>query len=266
MARGELLRKLFLSQRRGNEEEFRAAALQVIAEEEQKQNHQLARDLSRILESSNGSLKPGATLASLPLDRERQTLLVEVREPRRSLNDIILRREDRLAIERIIEEYRKSEILRVHALRPNTKLLFAGRLGCGKTVCAEVIATELGMPLLYTRFDAIVSSYLGETAANLRKVFDYAAAGRWVVLFDEFDAIGKERDDPSEHGELKRVISSFLQILDGFEAPSLLIATTNHEQLLDTALWRRFDEIIYFPPTTLSGVVDLLEMKLRNFP
>ncbi len=266
MARGELLRKLFLSQRRGNEEEFRAAALQVIAEEEQKQNHQLARDLSRILESSNGSLKPGATLASLPLDRERQTLLVEVREPRRSLNDIILRREDRLAIERIIEEYRKSEILRVHALRPNTKLLFAGPPGCGKTLCAEVIATELGMPLLYTRFDAIVSSYLGETAANLRKVFDYAAAGRWVVLFDEFDAIGKERDDPSEHGELKRVISSFLQILDGFEAPSLLIATTNHEQLLDTALWRRFDEIIYFPPPTLSGVVDLLEMKLRNFP
>ncbi|MCA9424536.1 MAG: ATP-binding protein, partial [Candidatus Omnitrophica bacterium] len=120
--------------------------------------------------------------------------------------------------------------------------------------------------LLYTRFDAIVSSYLGETAANLRKVFDYAENGKWVILFDEFDAIGKARDDVSEHGELKRVINSFLQLLDGFTSHSILVAATNHQQLLDPALWRRFDEILNFPLPNQKEIQNLIEMKLRNFP
>ena len=96
------------------------------------------------------------------------------------------------------------------------------------------------------RLDAVVSSYLGETAANLTKVFDFVAANRFVVLFDEFDALGKEREDPSEHGELRRVINAFLQLLDAYSGPSLLIAATNHEGLLDRALWRRFDEVVLF--------------------
>jgi SpoVK/Ycf46/Vps4 family AAA+-type ATPase len=151
-------------------------------------------------------------------------------------------------------------------LSPKTKLLFCGPPGCGKTLCAEIISAEIGIPLLYTRFDAIVSSYLGETAANLRKVFDYASNSRWVVLFDEFDAIGKARDDANEHGEIKRVINSFLQLLDSFQSPSIIIAATNHEHLLDPALWRRFDEIILFPKPSVHEIRTLLKMKLRNFP
>jgi len=203
---------------------------------------------------------------NLPKDRERQTLLVDIRHADRSFSDILLRNETFLNLERIIEEYRKTEILKTHGLTPKTKLLFCGPPGCGKTLCAEVMAHELGLPLLYTRFDAIVSSYLGETAANLRKVFDYAASDRWVVLFDEFDAIGKARDDTSEHGEIKRVINSFLQLLDSFQSPSIIIAATNHEHLLDPALWRRFDEILFFPKPSGSEVRELLEMKLKNFP
>jgi len=268
MARGELLRKLFLSQRRGNDEEFRAVALQVIAEEERKNNHRLAKDLMRILENGGPTLQPVASVnsESVPRDRERQTSLVDVRQPDRRLLDILLTKDSSAAVERILHEYRKTELLRVHGLQPSTKLLFCGPPGCGKTLCAEIIASELGLPLLYTRFDAIVSSYLGETAANLRKVFEYASSSRWVVLFDEFDAIGKARDDATEHGELKRVINSFLQLLDGFTAPSILIAATNHEQLLDPALWRRFDEILVFPRPSVHEIRSLLGMKLKNFP
>ncbi|NJD67788.1 MAG: hypothetical protein C3F12_04410 [Candidatus Methylomirabilota bacterium] len=270
VARGELLRRLFLSHKRGDEEEFRSIALEVIAEERKKNNHMLAKDLMRILE--NGSLyvtnrcQPFGNAGQPPKDRERQTLLVDVREPDRRLQDILLSKVGSAVVDRILQEYRQSEILRLHGLRPSTKLLFCGPPGCGKTLCSEIISSELGLPLLYTRFDAIVSSYLGETAANIRKVFDYAANGRWVVLFDEFDTIGKARDDAAEHGELKRVIASFLQLLDGFTAPSILIAATNHEQLLDNALWRRFDEILMFPRPSVHEIRSLLAMKMKNFP
>lgn len=270
MARGELIRKLFLSHQRGQDEDFRSIALEIIAEEEKKKNHRLAKDLMRILENGGSNLfnhlpVPRGETAP-PKDRERQTLLVDVREPDRRMEDILLKKENKAVIERVLQEYRKAELLKVHGLKPATKLLFCGPPGCGKTLCSEVVASELGLPLLYTRFDAIVSSYLGETAANLRKVFDYAASNRWVVLFDEFDAIGKAREDLSEHGELKRVVNSFLQLLDNFSAPSVVIAATNHEQLLDPALWRRFDETVMFPRPSVQEIRVLLKMKLKNFP
>lgn len=270
MARGELLRKLFRSHRRGSDKDFRSAALEIIADEERKKNHRLAKDLLGILEN-NGFNSLGRSLTptnggTLPQDKERQTHLVDVLEANRRMDDILLNKDGKGAVERTLQEFRRSEVLRIHGMRPATKLLFCGPPGCGKTLCAEIIAAELGLPLLYTRFDAIVSSYLGETAANLRKVFDYAASGRWVVLFDEFDAIGKARDDAYEHGELKRVVNSFLQLLDSFTAPSIIIAATNHEQLLDPALWRRFDEVLNFPKPTVREIQVLLEMKLRNFP
>lgn len=104
----------------------------------------------------------------------------------------------------------------------------------------------LNIPLVYIRFDAIISSYLGETAGNLRKVFDFIENGIWIVLFDEFDIIGKNRDDNYEHGELKRVVNNFLQMLDNFKGDSILFAATNHQNILDTAIWRRFDAVIYY--------------------
>ena len=269
MARGELLRKLFLSHNRGQDEDFRSVALEIIAEEEKKKNYQLAKSLLRILENSDSvptfSKSPN-NFGSLPKDRERQTLLVDVRHPEKRFEDILLQPDVHESLRNILDEYRKSEILRTHGLTPKRKLLFCGPPGCGKTLCTEVISGETGLPLLYTRFDAIVSSYLGETSSNLRKVFDYAADGRWIVLFDEFDAIGKARDDSYEHGEIKRVVNSFLQLLDGFNAPSLVIAATNHEHMLDPALWRRFDEIIYFPKPSIHDTRKLLAMKLKNFP
>ena len=267
MARGELLRNLFASYARHDDYDFRAVALQIIAEEQQRQNHALAKELLNMLENPVPKKHPGLTVAEpLPKSKERQALLVDVRPASHTIADILLGKQTKQQLVRILEEYRRSELLRVHGLRPKTKLLFCGPPGCGKSLCAEVIASELQLSLLYTRFDAIISSYLGETASNLRQVFDYARSGSWVMLFDEFDAIGKSRGDPTEHGELKRVVNSFLQLLDNFEGNSFIIAATNHERLLDNALWRRFDEILFFAKPDFKQITELLSLKLKNFP
>src|SRR5712672_4220838 len=152
MARGELLRKLFLSHKRGAEDDFRAAALEIVSEEQAKKNRQLARDLMNILDSS----RPVASFRDtngLPRDKEKQALLLEVDHPEVTLNDIILRPQSRSALDRIINEYRHYEILRTHGLSPKKKILFVGPPGCGKTLCAKIVSNELGLPLLYTRFD-----------------------------------------------------------------------------------------------------------------
>lgn len=269
MARGDLLKKLFLSYLRQNDDAFRSVAMEIIAEEQKKNHPLLADELQRILSNNimnSTMVKPRYDLSSLPKDRERQALLVEIRKAERYLPDIILSKKNQKTIKEIMEEFRRSEILRSHGINPRMKLLFCGPPGCGKTLLAEVIAAELGLPILYTRFDAIVSSYLGETSANLRKVFDYATRGTWVVFFDEFDAIGKSRDDLTEHGELKRVINSFLQLLDRFRGDSLIIAATNHEHLLDAALWRRFDEIMRLARPSVKDIQVLLTKKLASMP
>lgn len=269
MATGETLRQLVASHTAGNEEAFRAAVLRLIAEEQQRQHHALARELERIL-GTESEHHPGTEVSrrfqELPRDRERQTLLLELRTPHRYLDEIVLDNETRESLLEAIEEYRHEETLRAYGLRPKNKLLFFGPPGCGKTVTAEAMATELGLPLLYTRFDGIVSSYLGETAANLRRVFEYAARGRLVLFFDEFDAVGKSRDDMGENGELKRVVNSFLQLLDSFQSTSYFIAATNHESLLDNALWRRFDDVVYFGPPNEQQAYQLIERKLAGYP
>jgi SpoVK/Ycf46/Vps4 family AAA+-type ATPase len=267
MASGDLLKRLFLSYRRGDSKEFFAAAQELIAEEEQRNHHVLARDLQKILDNGNG--RPVSSIRrfdfdQLPQDKERGTTLLEIRTPQRYLDELIVSPELREQIDIVLEEYRAIQVLQTNNLRARQKLLLAGPPGCGKTLCAEVIASELGLPLIYTRFDAVISSYLGETAANLRKVFDYAQRGIWVVFFDEFDAIGKSREDVEDHGELKRVVNTFLQLLDNFVSDSIFIAATNHERLLDRALWRRFDDILYFDRPTIEQIRQLIDMKLSS--
>jgi SpoVK/Ycf46/Vps4 family AAA+-type ATPase len=185
-------------------------------------------------------------------------------EPARRLTDLVLDEATRKTLERIADENRKADLLKTYGSRPANRILFCGFPGCGKTVSAEAIAGELYLPLALVRFDAVVSSYLGETAANLRKVFDFARSRPMVVLFDEFDAIGKDRASLEEHGEIKRVVNSFLQILDGFRSDTVAIAATNHQGLLDPALWRRFDEIVFFDMPCAAAIEELLRRNLRQ--
>ncbi len=206
----------------------------------------------------------GSRFGDLPKDHERGAALVEIIEPNQSLDDLVLLPDTRQSLDRIVTENRQADLLYSHGLRPANKIIFCGPPGCGKTVSAEALAQGLYLPLVLVRFDAVVSSYLGETSANLRRVFDFAKTRPMVMLFDEFDSIGKSRTAEEEHGELKRVVNSFLQMLDSFKGEAIMIAATNHQGLLDVALWRRFDEAIYFNKPDSSAIQEVLIRNLRQ--
>lgn len=264
MATSDSLRALFKSFSQRDNVSFVAAANALVEEERRKGHRLLARDLQRILENGNGRPQSLLRPDDVPLDKERGVPLFEIEEPDVGWERIVLRPDIRSSFSGIVDEYRARDVLRSYGLSPKQKLLFFGPPGCGKTLGARVLSGVLGLPLIYVRFDSVVSSYLGETAANLRKVFDYVARGQWVVFFDEFDAIGKGRDNPTEHGELKRVVNSLLQLVDHFSGDSLLIAATNHESLLDPALWRRFDEICFFGMPSTSERKVMLTLYLAG--
>jgi SpoVK/Ycf46/Vps4 family AAA+-type ATPase len=261
--RSDLLKKLFRSYAENNKDKFVEIAHEVIKEEEKKNHHLLAKDLKKIIHSNiqnksyinNNIYQKYKTNIPIPRDTEKGFPLLEIKENYFNLDDVILFDNLKKKIEYTIEEFKSREILATYGLRPKQKLLFCGPPGTGKTLTSYVISSVLGFPLIYVRFDSIVSSFLGETATNLRKIFDFIEEGEWVVLFDEFDIIGKKRDDPYEHGEIKRVVNNFMQMLDNYKGKSLLISATNHQHLLDTAIWRRFDDILFFdiPDSNLRG-------------
>jgi len=267
MANGRLLRQLIKSGAEGDQDAFRRASEAVISEEREKQHHLLANDLEKIL---YGRSKPPASLSlvktsqAVPVDRERNLSLIEVLQPTRELHDIVLSDKTRSALDEVLLEHNRADVLRAHGLEPAQKILFFGPPGCGKTLAAEILATELALPLALIRLDSVVSSFLGETAANLRKVFDFVSEIPVVALFDEFDALAKSRDDVADHGELKRVVNAVLQMMDGYRGRSILIAATNHEGLLDPAIWRRFDEVIQFELPSLEQIKQLLALKLSG--
>jgi SpoVK/Ycf46/Vps4 family AAA+-type ATPase len=265
MPRADNLKKLLQSYQRRDDLTFRSIMVQIIEDERKKQHPVLANELEKIL--NNGTSASNGNGLSLferpPADADKGASLLEVKQPDRYFTDLVLEQHIQRIIERLIEEFRAWEILEANGLQPTRRILFCGPSGCGKTAAAEAIACELGLPLLYVRFDAVVSSLLGETATNLRKVFDYAQRGQWVMFFDEFDAIGRSRDDPTEHGEIKRVVNSFLQILDNFKGRSLVIAATNFEQAIDPAVWRRFDDIVRFEKPNLDQLKLLIKKRLQ---
>ncbi len=266
MARADLLRKLFASYQKADDAAFRAVASEIIEEERKKHHTILANDLQRILSNGVRTLNSFQTANTLfdpvPTDSDRHSPLLSIRSPDRYFEDLVLDESIQIIIGRILREFRSWEVLEANGLMPVRRVLFSGPSGCGKTATAEAIATELGLPMLYVRFDSVVSSLLGETAANLRKVFDYAERGQWVLFFDEFDAIGRSRDDATEHGEIKRVVNSFLQLLDNWSGRSLVIAATNYEQVLDPAIWRRFDDVIRFEKPDKHALKSLIKKRL----
>lgn len=271
MTTGELLVALFEAYRNNDDSAFLRVGMTLIEEEKAKNHYVLANKLKKILSSPPEvtCIKPFTNkmngVIELPKDKDNGTELVKVIYPHKNFNDIVLSDDIKKQLDDVIVEYEKKEILKAYGLMPKKKLLFCGAPGCGKTICAEAIANALDLPILYTCFDGLISSYLGETSSNIRKVFDFASKNNWVLFFDEFDAIGKSRDTVEEHSELKRVVNSFLQILDGFICDSMVIAATNHEKAIDKALWRRFDEIVMFGKPNCEQIVTLIKKKLRAF-
>lgn len=269
MPSGDNLISLFKSFKENNQVEFTKIAYEIIEEEKKKNHNLLANKLYRILFDDNFTvnLNKSRSVSSrqIPVDKESGFQLVEMKFSKVILDDVILTQHNKEKINTIIEEFENKELLLGYKLFPKTKILFCGPPGCGKTITAEAIANELQIPLLYTRFDSVISSFLGETSTNLRKVFDFSREGKWVLFFDEFDAIGKSRNDSSEHGELRRVVNSFLQLMDSYPRDTIVIAATNYETMIDKALWRRFDEIIYFDKPKKDEIEKVIKLNLRNY-
>lgn len=273
MASGKLLRQLIKSGMRADANSFRAASEAVIREEREKNHHLLANDLEHLLFGEQAKLGQSArkffNASEMPTNKDNGLVLLEERPAVREEKDIILSDATQCALNEILIEHNRADVLRSYGLQPAQKLLFCGPPGCGKTLASEVIAHSLSLPLVLVRLDSVISSFLGETAANLRKVFDYIAKYPAVALFDEFDALAKDRGDAADHGELKRSVNAVLQMMDGYRGESILIATTNYESLLDHAVWRRFDEVVRFEMPDLEQISQLLALKLsgvrRNF-
>ena len=252
--KSELVRKLFSAYALGDKKKFVEVANEVIRDEEKKSHHLLARDLKEIIRNiSNGrSLSQDAVSKRykdgipIPRDNEKGFPLLEIKEFHLDWSDVILTDDMKDTLRQIVKESEESRLLASYGLKPKQKILSCGPPGTGKTLSAQVISSILRYPLVLIRFDSIVSSFLGETASNLRKIFNFIGQGQWVVLLDEFDVVGKHRDDPYEHGEIKRIVNNLMQMLDSYEGDSLLIAATNHHNLIDSGLWRRFDEVILF--------------------
>lgn len=248
MKNAEIIKRLFSSFANKDDKSFMLAAEEFIQREKRLKHNIVAKDLEQILyntKSVNPNKRYKSTLP-IPRDNDKGFPLLEIHQYEEDFNKLILAQTEKSQLEQIIKEYKEADILASYNLKHKNKILFCGKPGTGKTFSARLLSSIFQLPLVYVRFDAIISSYLGETASNLRKVFDFFEKGEWIILFDEVDIIGKNRDDIHEHGEIKRVVNNFLQMLDGYNSKNILIAATNHQSILDSAIWRRFDEVIYF--------------------
>lgn len=263
----ELIKKLFLAFSRRDEDEFYKIGEELINLEKRKKHHFVAKELKEALYSQNNSRfnfeKRFKINMPIPRDNDSGFPLLSIKQYELDWEELILSENIKYELNQIIQGIKSNEILATYNLKPKNKVLFCGLPGTGKTFAAQVISSYLELPLVYINFDAIISSYLGETATNLRKVFDFISNGIWVVLFDEVDIIGKNRDDQHETGEIKRVVNNFLQMIDNFEGESLIIAATNHPHILDPAIWRRFDEVINFDIPKKNERMSLIKLYLK---
>jgi SpoVK/Ycf46/Vps4 family AAA+-type ATPase len=190
--------------------------------------------------------------------------LLSVSYPKQRLADLVLPAKLHNRLERIIKEQRHAGRIRSHGLHPRRKILFVGPPGTGKTLSAAVLAGELSLPLFEVRLERLITKFMGETAAKLRLIFDNIAQARGVYLFDEFDSIGSQRGLPNDVGEIRRVLNSFLQFIDADNSQSLILAATNHPELLDYALYRRFDDVIRYELPDAAEITQTLQAKLAS--
>ena len=238
MARADLLLKLVKAGANGDNSLFDKVVESIIAEEKSKQHHIVAQQLSDILKNKTAS-KSNLPVHNRLLEDGLDSFLYRI-YPNKTLDDVILSYENNNSIQDLIKEHHRSDLLRSYNLEPRNRILLAGPPGNGKTSLAEVIAQSLMIPFYVIRYDGIIGSYLGETATRLKATFDFIRTQECVLFFDEFDTIGKERGDIHETGEIKRVVSSLLLQIDRLPSYVVVVVATNHAELLDRAVWRRF--------------------------
>lgn len=270
MARSDLLVSLVRSGTTGDQGTFRRTVDALIAEEQAKKHVVLASELAEAVAHAPSTLGParngngngngnGASRSVMAFEQ----LVYEV-VPERRLADLILPPTVTSAAEELVEEHHRADLLRSYGLEPRHRVLLVGPPGSGKTSLAEVIAAEVMVPLVVVRYETLIGSYLGETAGRLQTVFDAVRQRRCVLFLDEFDTLGKERGDEHETGEVKRVVSSLLLQIDQLPSYAIVVTATNHPELLDRAVWRRFQLRLSLPQASRVGIERLLERWTRR--
>ena len=262
MARADLLVRLVQAGLRGDKATFRKVVEAIIAEERSKQHKVLAKKLEEMLNSTapaDRSISNG-----MPMIDQRIGNLIHEIMPGRKLTDLILPKEVFEICQGLVQEHHRSDLLRSYNLEPRNRLLLIGPPGNGKTSLTEAIAEALVVPLLVVRYESVVGTYLGETAVRLRKIFEYASTRKCVLFFDEFETLGKERGDTHETGEIKRVVSSLLLQIDSLPSHVVVIGATNHAELLDRAVWRRFQVRMNLPAPTRARLTEWFEKYERR--
>jgi SpoVK/Ycf46/Vps4 family AAA+-type ATPase len=261
MARADLLLDLVRAGAQGEQPLFRKALEALIAEERAKQHHILADRLSAHLNQ-----KGGANSFVTPVRRNGQIAELYYESfPNRRLDELILPDVVERACKELIEEQNRSDLLRAYNIEPRHRVLLAGPPGNGKTSLAEAMATELAVPLFVVRYEAVIASFLGETAVRLARLFDQIRTHRCVLFFDEFDVVGKERGDIHETGEIKRVVSSLLLQVDALPSYVIVVTASNHPELLDRAVWRRFQLRLHLPSPTSALAEEWFRRFQRRF-
>lgn len=261
MARADLIVSLVRASMSGDRTSVRSAVETIIAEEKGKQHKVLADRLTRAMQANGNGGTPVPAHSPEVLQRGRE-FIAEL-TPRHRLDDMFLSEPCRKAVDQLVEEQQRSSLLRAHGLDPRHRVLLVGPPGNGKTSLAESIAESLALPFFVVRYESMIGSYLGETAGRLKRVFDYVRTTPCVLFFDEFDAVGKERGDLHETGEIKRVVTSLLMQVDELPSYAVIIAATNHSELLDRAVWRRFQFRLGLPAPTEKELTKYFEVFLR---
>lgn len=268
MATNDQLKALVKSHADGDDPQFYAVAMQVAAKAARSGQSKFAQDLRDLVEDlRKRSPAPSRVAAVVPVAQPRGELgsLLTVTYPDARLEDLVLSDDLAARLKHVLLEQRQRDTLARHGLQPARRLILIGPPGTGKTSTARVLAGELGLPLFAIRLDTIISKYMGETAAKLRLIFDALIETRGIYLFDEVDALAGDRAAPNDVGEIRRVLNSFLQFLEEDISESVIVAATNHPQLLDNALYRRFDTAMNFGLPNDTAIESVIKNRLALF-
>lgn len=268
MATAQQVKALIESYTEGNPGRFLSVAAQIAAHAARAGKTKFAEELRHLVEEARRT-QASISQPSKPVPIVQPTGelsgLVAATFPKTRLSDMVLEEELKRRLERVLTEYRQVDQLHSHGLAPCRKLLLLGASGCGKSMTAAALAGELHLPLLTVQFHTLITKFMGETAAKLRLVFDAIKQSRGVYLFDEFDAIGAHRHGGQDVGEIRRVLNSFLIFLEQDDSTSIIVAASNLERSLDTALFRRFDDTLRYGQPTTGMIRRLVENRLSTF-
>jgi SpoVK/Ycf46/Vps4 family AAA+-type ATPase len=264
MANAEQMKALLHSHAERDDGRFYAVAMQVAASEAGKGNRVLADEIRQMIDRLRAKAERSAPLVPIASPSGEFEGLMTMSSPQLRCSDMVLTEAVEKSLSRILNEQKHLARIRSHGLEPRRKLLLSGPPGCGKTMTASALAGELGVPLFTVRLDAVITKFLGETASKLRAVFDAIEKNRAVYLFDEFDAIGSRRGMAHDVGEMRRIVNSFLMLIESSRSNSIVVAATNDAAALDTALFRRFDVLLELPHPGKDLIIAAYRANLAN--